>query len=74
MDSQVAIANLYIKSLRDSVAFSALPDAPVLPVAAIRHRLSAVPGRLIVHRGAGSPRWARPSKLRARRTLAFRPE
>jgi len=42
MDAHFVLADTYARSNRNDLAFSALPDAPVLPYVAPRHRLRAM--------------------------------
>jgi len=42
MDAYFVLADSYAKSNRNDLAFSALPDAPVLPYVAPRRRLHAL--------------------------------
>ena len=44
MDPHFVLADRYARSNRNDLAFSALPDAPVLPYVAPRHRFRAVIG------------------------------
>jgi len=42
MDAHFVLADTYARSNRNDLAFSALPDAPVLPYAGPRHRLRGI--------------------------------
>jgi hypothetical protein len=50
MDAHFVLADSYAQSNRHDLAFSALPDAPVLPYVAPRHRLRGI--TLAVARGS----------------------
>lgn len=50
-----AVADLYSKTSRHKVAYSALPDAPVLPYMAPRRRIRRMVAAINLHRPARRP-------------------
>jgi len=46
MDAHFVLADSYARSNRNDLAFSALPDAPVLPYVEPRHRLRGIVAHL----------------------------
>ena len=47
MDPHFVLADRYARSNRNDLAFSALPDAPVLPYVAPQHRLRAMRSAIV---------------------------
>jgi hypothetical protein len=63
MDAHFALADSYARSNRNDLAFSALPDAPVLPYVAPRHRVRGI----VAHLRDGTSRVHAPAIRRRHR-------